>query len=126
MIAFQVTINGVPFGTCGFDDWAILNSIITASRAKHPDESDDLFIQVGGLAEAAEVGRNDHVRFIRQDLKVDDEIRIRIVESDKVTSPLKRYRSDSNVQEQPFTEAEILEFEKADYERLKMKFAPKA
>lgn len=125
MLAFQITINGDAIGTFGFDDWVILNSIIDASKAKRSGHSDELTFTIGGLAENVEPKRHEHVRLLHKELEIGDEILISVVNADKVTPPLKRYRSDATVQENPFTEAEILEFEKTEFERLKEKFMPR-
>ena len=53
---------------------------------------------------------------------VGDEVSITIVETETVDKPIKRYRSDKSVQEDPFTEEELFELQKKDYLRLKELF----
>jgi hypothetical protein len=49
---------------------------------------------------------------------------INIVETDQPDPPVRRYRSDRKVQESPFSDEEIEQMEREDYERLKAKFEP--
>lgn len=122
MLAFQITINGDAIGTFGFDDWVFLSSIITANRARRSGDTDELLFDIAGTAETVEPRKRESVRLLHKELKIGDEVLFSLVNSDEVSPPLKRYRSDATVQEDPFTEAEILEFEKTEFERLKKKF----
>lgn len=57
----------------------------------------------------------------RRNLAVGMQVTIKIVEADRADEPVRRYRSDREVQENPFTDEEI---EREDWLRLKAKFEP--
>ncbi|MDP3460827.1 MAG: hypothetical protein Q8S09_16270 [Hyphomonas sp.] len=128
MIAFELSINGEPAGTFGFEDWTILSAILVASKAnaRRPDSVDEFRLDIGGLETNREPGAHYHLRLFKTLLGMGDEVLLRIVETDLVNAPIKRHRSDRTVQESPFTEEEELEFEREEYERLKAKFEPGA
>lgn len=120
MLAFEISVNNEYIGKCGFEDWVLLNAYVTASKRGAAPDVENISFSVGGLAE--EKSENQHVRIIQRDLKIGDVVEIKILESDHVIDPIKRYRSDSQIQENPFTEEEILQMEREDYERLRAKF----
>ena len=123
MFAFKISINGNTPRVCGFEDWNILHAIINAKRADGGYiDRDQYDISVGGLALRNATDTNEHVRFGEIELSLGDEISIMLIDTENVEQPKKRYRSDAQVQENPFTDEEIHAFEKADYERLKAKF----
>ena len=84
MIAFEVYINGQKRCTAGVGDIGVLSSLLSW-RGRQPDRSgyipdaEYLALDIGGLNATSD----QHVRWIQQDIKVGDEIRIRIVETDK-------------------------------------------
>lgn len=51
-----------------------------------------------------------------------DKVEIEIVSTEDVTPPMKRYRSDREVQESPFTEDEECEMRYENYLELKKEF----
>jgi len=122
MIAFEITVNGKKFVVAGIEDWDLLHTDIMARREADDDGGNIYDLKVGGLPIQTEEGKLEHVRWPEAELKVGDEITIRIVETDSADKPIKRYRSDKTVQENPFTEEEMREFQKQDYLRLKELF----
>ena len=125
MIAFRLSINGDNPKDYGFEDWSILTSHLFARRNPESRDIDDIEFSINGLAEEVEANTLEHVRFGKLALKVGDNLTIQIVETESVEKPIKRYRSDSLVQENPFTKEEIFEMERQEYERLKDKFGNK-
>ena len=49
---------------------------------------------------------------------------VTVVDTDHPDPPTKRYRSDKEVQENPFTEEELKEMRRQDYLELKKEFEP--
>ncbi len=122
MLAFEINVNKEYIGKCGFEDWVVLNAILTALKPKDAPDEENISFSVGGLAEVNSENTGQHVRLIQRDLQIGDIVEIKVVETDHVIDPIKRYRSDSQIQENPFTEEEILQMEREDYVRLKAKF----
>lgn len=124
MLAFKVTVNGEQLGVCGFDEWGVLNAHLSAGRGDGDDILDGVRLHVGGLERGSEEVPAHHLRFIGELLQVGDKVQFEIVDTDSVMAPLKRYRSDHEVKESPFTDAEIERMERESYEELKAKFEP--
>jgi hypothetical protein len=49
---------------------------------------------------------------------------IEVIETDAPDPPVRRYRSDREVQESPYSDEEIEQFEREELRRLKAKFEP--
>lgn len=124
MLAYSVKINGDHAGVCGFNDWAVLTATLAAGRGKAERALDGIEFRVGGLERGSEDSPAHFVRFVLERLDVGDKIEIEIVESEVVMEPLRRYRSDREVQESPFTDEELERMERETYEELKAKFEP--
>ncbi|WP_340117826.1 hypothetical protein [Pelagibius sp. 7325] len=124
MLAFEILLNGETKVLAGFEDWEILSAILSARRAQEESADDDLEISVRGLALIKVEGQREHVRWERLRLSVGDEVTIRLLDVSKADAPKKRYRSDREVQENPFTDEEILEMQRETYLELKRKFEP--
>lgn len=122
MLAFEINVNDEYIGQCGFEDWVVLNAILTALKPRDTPDEENVSFSVGGISEVNSENAGQHVRLIQRGLKIGDVVEIKIIESDYVIDPIKRYRSDSQIQENPFTEEEILQMEREDYERLRAKF----
>jgi len=71
-----------------------------------------------------EEGIAHHFRWPRVPLKIGSTVRVTVVEVDSVDLPVKRYRADKEVQENPFTEEEMREMRYQDYLALKKEFEP--
>jgi len=75
----------------GIGDDGVLTAI-TNWVSGGPHENADLFLEVGGLVSPS----REHLNWIKQKpLRVGDEIRVKIVETDSVDEPIDRYRADS-------------------------------
>ncbi len=122
MLAFKIIVNGELRFIAGVEDWDSIHTVIMALRESSDDDTDIIDLKVGGLAEEQEPGKIESVRWPNTNLSIGDEVTISIVETNTVDKPLKRYRSDSTIQESPFTEEEMYELQKQDYLRLKEKF----
>jgi len=122
MFALELLINGEKVVIAGIDDWDLIHSHITARRARDDEESDEFEVRVGGLAQPRVENQLEHVRWGNKSLKVGDEVTIRLVDVPAADVPIKRYRSDREVQENPFTDEEIHDIQKRDYLRLKKIF----
>ena len=86
MRAFEIYVNGERVCLAGVTDRSVLTTIIDYSgRDREP-----LHLHVGGLL----IPQEEHVRWQDRDLDVGDEIRVRIVETDEVDPPAKRFRKD--------------------------------
>ncbi len=122
MIAFEIEINGKKYCLAGIEDWDLLSTTMMARRSQNENEIDEFELNVRCLAQQKVENQYEHVRWGRQELSIGDEIIIRIVEVSAADEPIKRYRSDKDVQENPFTEEEIYEMQKKTYIELKKKF----
>ena len=125
MLAFKIKINGIEKYIVGFEDWTTLGVDITAIKQNEHFPEDHINMTSRCSAEQIEPGKIEWARWQDHTLNVGDEISIEIIETQEATHPKKRYRSDSKVQENPYTEDEIVEFETETYQRLKAKFESK-
>lgn len=103
MIRFEVVINDEPKLVVGLDEMAVLSAILTYKATKSETEaialeelSDDLHLSVGGLITHGQ-NDNEHLDWVKRSLTVGDTVTIRIVDSDQVTAPIKRERSDPDL-----------------------------
>src|SRR5262245_37407472 len=106
-VCFEVRINGGPLTITGQADISVLSACLTFVSARS-----ELEFRAGGLVSNAPHD-NEHIDWLRQDLKIGDEVSIRIVDSDSVSVPLRRERQDPAASERE---------ERAYYERLKRKY----
>ena len=96
MIAFEITINGVKTCTAGVDsEYGVLTSILTWAkrnmeqlsdevRKKVPEE--ELKLTVAGLRNKAE-NDPENLKWLNKKLSINDEIQIKIINTDEVDSP---------------------------------------
>ena len=131
MLALEVEVDGKKFVIAGVEDWGLLSAHLTASRAR-PDAPapsarvDSIELSIGGLTERDTDGGAHHFRWGRKNLNIGSRVVIRVVEVESADPPIKRYRSDAKVQENPFTDAEIREMRWQEYLELKQEFEPDA
>ena len=93
MRAFEVRRNGKRLCVAGIDGACVLNAIVNhIARSNGPP---DLHVLVGGLISAS----GEHVIWRTTRLRVGDEITLKIVETDHVDKPRRRYRTDSKQNE---------------------------
>jgi hypothetical protein len=86
MRSFNVSLNGKKLCLAGVGERGVLSAIISWVAGDRGGE--DLFIEVGGLA------NEEHIDWIKQKrLQVGDEIRVKIVESGSADEPVRRRRS---------------------------------
>ena len=127
MLAFRVEIDGELAHIAGVADWSLLAMHITASRgdATAPVESarqDSTRYSVGGLSQPDESDICQHFRWQERELAIGSTVCVEVVETDAPDPVIKRYRSDAQVQENPFTDAEMRALRFQDYMALKKEF----
>ncbi len=123
MIAFRIRINGELVATIGQEDMSILTTNLVASRGNQErDVNDYIRLNLGGLSHELAEGYCQHFRWADREMSLGDRIEIEVFETDSVNPPLKRYRSDKAVQENPYTDEEVREMRYADYLELKKQF----
>jgi len=124
MLAFELFVDDQRICLAGIEDWSVLSVIVSAVRSANPcvDDGDRVGISVGGLTRADADGVSYHARWGRIDLEVENRATISLVDTDQPDPPIHRYRSDREVQEEPFTEEETEEMEREQWLRLKAKF----
>ena len=106
-LCFEVRINGGPPTIMGQADISVLSACLTFVSARS-----ELEFRAGGLVSNGP-HNNEHIEWLQQDLKVGDEVSIRIVDSDSASVPVGRQRQDPAASERE---------ERAYYERLKRKY----
>src|SRR5580700_5668301 len=92
MRAFDVRLNGKRLCIAGVGDNGVLNTMVDHVAGFGRDE---VSLRVGGLVSTTE----EHVTWRRLQLKVGDEVTVRIVEADSVDKPRSRYRPNSKQDE---------------------------
>lgn len=128
MIALQIDVDGKRYVTAGVDDWSLLNAIVNLSRAEPRSKVRDGYMEVtiGAYTTPNADGVRHHVRWPDSPLKVGSVVTISIIETETPDPPRKRYRSDSEVQENSFTDEEWQEMKYRDYLELKEEFEGKS
>jgi hypothetical protein len=120
MLAFRIEVEGQAPLVAGVADWSIH---VNARREEgDTDMPDDLDCSVGGLTTTDDKGIRYHFRWPRVPLQVGSSLRVTLVEVGTADEPVKRYRSDKEIQESPFTEEKWKELRRQDYETLKKEF----
>jgi hypothetical protein len=121
MLALQIEVDGDPPLIAGVEDWSVLSAHVSALRGEAGREN-ELDLAVGGLTGRNEEGIAHHFRWPRVALRIGSTVKVTIVEVELAHAPAKRYRSDSQVQDDPYTEEEMREFRRQDYLALKNEF----
>ena len=126
MLAFELFVDDRRICLAGMEDWSVMSVILSGVRRRKQDPSDGgrLDVSAGGLSETGADGAAYHARWEKVDLAVGSRVVINLVETDQPDPPIRRYRSDRQVQESPFSDEEIEEMEREDWLRLKAKFEP--
>jgi hypothetical protein len=123
MIALKIKVNGDEVYVVGQEDVSILHSNVVVSRDNSErGVADYIRLNASGLSQDAGKGYPEHFRWKDRDLRIGDVVEIEILETDDVVAPIKRFRSDHEVQENPFTDEEIREMRYNDYLQLKEEF----
>ena len=81
-LCFEVRINDGPAVISGRAGISVLSSTLTFISSRN-----ELALRVGGLASASSRD-NEFIEWINQDLKVGDQVSIRIVETNAVSDPI--------------------------------------
>lgn len=127
MIAIQIEINGKHYAVVGAPDMSILHAEILAMYAEPNSKVRDGFLEfkAGGMTRPDSDDVLHHLRWARHPLSIGSTVTMKIIETETVDSPKKRYRSDKQVQESPFTDEEMKEMRYKDYLSLKEEFEGK-
>jgi hypothetical protein len=87
MKAFHILVNGKPCCTAGIGLMGVLHVIVNWVRRKGEPREGEFDLSVGGL----DITSEEHVRWSAPRIGVGDEITIRVVESDQINTPARRY-----------------------------------
>jgi hypothetical protein len=98
MRALEIHVNGKKLCTAGIGDDGVLTAIVRSilrpiqaiSRKRTSQAWEDLGIDVAGFIPSAQ----EHVRWKSSKLRTGDEIRIKIIETDRPDKPSSRERAD--------------------------------
>ncbi len=123
MIALQISINGNYVCTAGIEDWDSLHAIL-ALKNQVRGQAPSFDLSVGGCCKAEDSCRGDSVRWASQYLEVNDELSIKIVDTDVVDPPVKRLkRNDLERKYDPqYTPEELEKMDLEMYKKLKHKY----
>ncbi|MBI1425759.1 MAG: hypothetical protein GC149_20225 [Gammaproteobacteria bacterium] len=121
MLAIRIKVNDKYHVTAGQNDWAMISMHVTASRDKGGVD-DYVRLSTGGISKATRQGYCEHFRWPAANLAPGDKVELEIVDVEQIDAPLKRYRSDNDVQESPYSEEEWKELRYKDYLLLKEEF----
>ncbi len=122
MLAFDVGVNGSRLGLIGAADWTQLSLIVHAGRGGLLP-STLIRCDLGGMARPDTSGVYYHLRWRGvDDLAVGSSVTLTVVDTDHPDPPTKRFRSDYEVRESPYTEEEAREMRYRDYLELKREF----
>lgn len=124
MIAIQIDIDGKRYAVIGAEDWSLLHAEIIAMLAEPDSKVRDGYIEFNahGMTAPNNQDIRHHLRWACQPLSVGSIVTMKVVDTDEVDPPKKRYRSDDTIQENPFTDEEIREMRRKDYLALKAEF----
>lgn len=123
MIALKIRVNGDLMYIVGQEDVSILHSNVVVSRDNSErGVSDYIRLNTSGLSQDTERGYPEHFRWKERDLQIGDVVEIEILNTSDVDAPIKRYRSDRELQESPFSDEEMRELRYNDYLQLKEEF----
>jgi len=127
MIAIQVDIDGKRYAVIGAEDWSLLHAEILAMFAEPNSKVRDGYIEfkAGGMTLPDVESIRHHLRWTAQPLAVGSVVTMKVVDTENVDPPKKRYRSDAEIQENPFTDEEMREMRYKDYLALKAEFEGK-
>ena len=123
-LSLLVEIDGERFVVAGSDDWAVLDVTVTAVRAnaKTRSKENSIEVTVRGVCEQSVPGEHHGMRWGNRILRVGSKICVTVVSTAQRDEPIKRYRSDSTVQESPYTDEEWREMRYRDYLALRSEF----
>lgn len=116
MIGFEVEVNGEKICLAGVGEFGVLTTIVSWVRtgamvAEEGEQVNKLELHVGGLKEAGSASA--HITWLNKNLVLDDEIKVRIVNTDHV---------DEAARIEPIDPDADLKNKREYYERLKAEF----
>jgi hypothetical protein len=119
MIAFEVFIDGKRLACAGTKAGGVLSFILTSVK------QDEARLHLGALVKEDD-GVSYHLRWNPAEtyLPIGSRVELRIVNGDNIDAPVIRYRSDREIQESPFTEAELRKMRHRQFLELKREFEP--
>lgn len=120
MLSYEVVVDGERIAIAGMTDWSVMSVIVSATRGDD-DRAPDYDLHIGGMSRQTESGAY-HARWRAPDLVIGSEILVRVIDCDYPDVPSRKYRSDKDVQENPFTEEEMREMRYQSYLELKSEF----
>jgi hypothetical protein len=85
MIAFELYLNGNKVATAGIDQ-GVMTIIANWVRSKQNGGDWQSGVSIAGL----DTRKSENLKWFRQDLTLGDEVRIRLVDSERIDSPLQR------------------------------------
>jgi hypothetical protein len=85
MIAIELYVNDKKVTTAAVEH-GVMSAIVNWVRLRQDGDSWHSGVSIAGLDDTT----SEHLKWFRQDLAVGDEVRIRLVESDKIDSPIER------------------------------------
>ena len=120
-LAFEVTYDGGDPFLIGQEDWSVLTMTLTALNDDRTGEA-DLNSHLGGLTKPGPDSVSHHFRWKTPTIRVGSTVQVRVVTSDDFLPPTNLFRSDHEVQENPFTDEELRALRYEDYLILKAEF----
>ena len=128
MYALRVRINDQPPVVAGADDLGILNAIVncvgklaSAAVPHHQDETQDFFVNVGGLTSRSSGSTDEHLSWLSQvALRPGDKVTVEIIET-QVTDPV---ISGVEAEKRLSDEREYFEHCKQAYFAMRNKYEP--
>ena len=120
MKAYKISINGKYFSTVSHENWNVLTVTLVGTCSEKNGEQFNL--NAGGLLKQNSEGISQHFRYKTLSLKENDKVEVELVDTDAIDPPQKKYRSDHEIQESPFTEEEEKEMRYKEYLELKKEF----
>ena len=120
-MAFQIEIDDHCWQVAGIENWEMLILQLSAIR---PGGDPEIEINVHATFGADERGVNN-VRWAKSPkIALGSKVTVRVVETDRADEPIRSYRYDADVQENPFTAEEEERMDREEWLRLKAKFEP--
>ena len=108
MIAIQIRVNGGIIFTVDEDDWQSLHAILSL-KSEVRRQAPSFELNVGGTCKAEDPCRGDSIRWETQYLNKNDEVSLKIIETEYVDKPIARLkRKELEVKYDPqFMEEEL-------------------
>ena len=88
MRAFEFHVNGNKVCSAGLGDDGVLTAILSSVTIKGTESHLELY--VGGLVSTT----GEHLTWVKQNLHLDDELRVKVVEISSPDHPVSRERTD--------------------------------